>query len=205
MPNMPGSVTKTATFDAMDAIWSGNPEARMAEYDQASSITALLDAAEANKWITKEIRTHVEQHWLDKYWPKAEAQEVLQRGLYWAMRVAAFHDGNLSRRRYNAQGLPDPLPICCAWICSGGKPKGEKPRFEVISLESDHQVTVLFLTPPPKGLWGDEPEGSLQRVWSTRREEFGVDNGETKLEHWKKTYTVRPHDYEDYRPPKTTG
>jgi hypothetical protein len=203
MPNMPGSVTKTSTFEFMDTIWSGNPEARMVEYDQAASLDKLLDAAETAKWITPQIRKHIEDHWLKKYWPKVDAEEVLQRGLYWAMRVAAFKDGNLARRRYNPQGAPDPLPLCCVWVCSGGKPKGEKPRFEVISIESDHQVTVLFLTPPPKGLWGDEHEGSLQRVWSTRREEFALDNGETKLESWRHTITARPHDYENYTPPNS--
>jgi hypothetical protein len=197
MPNMPGTVTKTHTFTAMDAVWSGDPEARMNDYE-AQSFATLLAKAVADGWITQHVADHVTNHWLDLYWPTAAARDVLHRGLYWAMRVAAFHEGDLTRRRSN------PLPLCCAWVCSGGKPKGPRSRFEVISIESDQQVTLLFLTPSPLGLWGDEPLGPLQPIWATRHLHFGVDNGEKQLETWPAasptTVTVRPHDYEDYTP-----
>ena len=36
-----------------------------------------------------------------------------------------------------------------------------------------------------------------------RRKEFSLDDGETKLESWRNTVTARPHDYENYTPPKS--
>lgn len=192
MSTMPGTVTKTETFRQMDVTWSVAPEVRMTEYQNAPDIPKLLADAVAKNWISQDVADHVTEHWLDKYWPGAEAQDVLQRGLYWAMRVAAFHEGDLLRRRSKS------LPICCAWVCSGGKPKNKKARFEVISLESDHQLTLLFLTPPPECLPQEKAEGPFQPVWSTRRTDFGLDAGETKLEQWRSTNTVRPHDYQDY-------
>jgi hypothetical protein len=204
MPNMPSTVTKTSTFSMMDTFWSPDPEARMNEYNAAASFKALLDDARINNWITQSVFDHVNDHWLQTYWPGTDPQEVLHRGLYWAMRVAAFHDGDLSRRRMDAQGNPDPLPICCAWVCSGGKMKKKKARFEVVSIESDHQLTLLFLTPPPEDLAPDkEKEGPLQRIWSTRDIDFDVEKGETKLEDWQQTVTARPHDYENYAYEKT--
>jgi hypothetical protein len=201
MATMPGTVTKTYTFNQMDVIWSADPHARMLEYANAPDIPKLLSDAVANNWISQDVADHVTDHWLNTYWPTADAQDVLHRGLYWAMRVAAFHDGDLSRRRTKA------LPISCAWICSGGKTHKKDPsnpkdkdfqRFEVVSFESDHQLTLLLLTPPPAKLVPEKNEGPLQRVWSTRRSEFGLDAGETKLEQWRTTFTVRPHDFEDY-------
>jgi hypothetical protein len=204
MSTMPGTVTRTYTFAQMDVVWSVDPHARMKEYETAPDIPKLLSDAVANGWIGQEVADHVTDHWLNTYWPTADAQDVLQRGLYWAMRVAAFHDGDLTRRRAKA------LPIGCLWVCSGGKAHKKDPnnpkdkdfaRFEVISVETDHQLTLLLLTPPPAKLPPEKAEGSLQRVWSTRRSEFGLDAGETKLEQWRTTCTVRPHDYEDYETP----
>jgi hypothetical protein len=211
MPSMPGTVTKTATFRNMDTIWSADPETRMTEYDAAQDLQTLLnDALNKYHWISPTVANHVIKHWLPHsgYFGVADAADVLQRGLYWAMRVAAFRDGDLTRRRTNAQGQPVPLPICCAWVCSGGKSEASKKRFEVITLESDHQVTLLFLTPPPKGATDGNPASPLQPVWATRRIEFKVYPGEKVLEQWgpptaKKptTRTVRPYDTEDYSPP----
>jgi hypothetical protein len=196
---MPGTVTKTSTFSMMDTFWNPDPETRMKEYASAPDIHKLLADAVAKGWIQQGVANHVTDHWLKTYWPGTDPQEVLHRGLYWAMRVAAFHDGDLSRRRMDAQGKPDPLPICCAWVCSGGKMKKKKARFEVVSLESDQQLTLLLLTPPPEDLTDEkEKEGPLQRIWSTRDTDFGVEFGETKLEDWQHTVTARPHDYENY-------
>ena len=201
MPNMPGTVTKTRTFTAMDGFWNANPATFMTAY-QTSSFAALLNDAVAKGLITPAVAAHVNTHWLNQYWPTASARDVLHRGLYWTMRVAVHEDAGGP----NEKPRPVPLPICCAWICSGGKPKNGKARFEVISIESPQQVTLLFLTPSPQGLWGDEPEGPFQPIWATRHIHFPVDNGEHELEQWPAskptTRTVRPHDYEDYTAPK---
>jgi hypothetical protein len=197
MPNMPGTVTKTKTFTAMDKIWSSDPAKRLTEYKNAADIKSLLADAVTNNWISQPVADHVTKHWLDAYWPSAQAQDVLHRGLYWAMRVAVYTNAGEATEKVR----PSPLPICCAWICSGGKAKKGRARFEVISIESDSQVTLLLLTPPPEGLWGDEPIGPYQRIWATRRSDFGKDNGEHLIETWKTTLTVRPHDYEDYQAP----
>jgi len=201
MPNMPGTVTKTKTFTAMDGFWSADPATFMNAYD-TSTFTALLNDAVNKGLIPQAVADHVTTHWLNQYWPTAAARDVLHRGLYWAMRVAVHEEaGGL-----NEKARISPLPICCAWICSGGKPKNGKERFEVISIESAQQVTLLFLTPSPKGLWGDEPIGPFQPIWATRHVDFLVDNGEHQLEQWPAiaptTRTVRPHDYENYRQPK---
>jgi hypothetical protein len=201
MPNMPGTVTKTRTFTAMDAFWSADPAQFMADYDSSGFAALLVDAVNKNL-ISQAVADHVTHHWLNQYWPTAEARDVLHRGLYWAMRVAVHENAGGPNETTRAA----PLPICCAWICSGGKPKNGKARFEVISIESAQQVTLLFLTPSPTGLWGDEPIGPYQPIWATRHIHFPVDNGEHQLEQWgptparPTTRTVRPHDYEDYRP-----
>ena len=210
MPSMPGTVTKTATFRNMDTIWSADPETRMTEYDAAQDLQTLLnDALNKYHWISPTVANHVAKHWLPHsgYFGAADAQDVLQRGLYWTMRVAVFRDGDLTKRRTDAQGNRAPLPICCAWVCSGGKPKNGKNLFEVITLESDRQVTLLFLTPSPKGATNGKAGSPLQPVWATRRIEFALDPGEHELEQWgppsgKKptTRTVRPYDTEDYPP-----
>jgi hypothetical protein len=202
MPNMPGTVTKTRTFTAMDGFWSADPTSFMNAY-ATSSFAALLADAVGKGLIPQAVANHVTTHWLNQYWPTAGARDVLQRGLYWAMRVALYEDAGGPNEHLRTAALP----ICCGWICSGGKAKGGKERFEVISIESAQQVTLLFLTPSPKGLWGDEPIGPFQPIWATRHIHFPTDNGEHELEQWgpaggaKTTRTVRPHDYEDYTPP----
>jgi len=202
MPSMPSTVTKTKTFTAMDGFWSANQASLMADYDTAAFQTLLDDAVLKHGWIKDEVRKHVEDHWLNDYWSTAEARDVLHRGLYWAMRVAVFeHAGESTEKRRSA-----PLPICSAWVCSGGKPKGKKTRFEVITLESSHQVTLLFLTPSPALAEDGKPGNPLQPVWVTQRIEFAKGQGEEQLEEWPSakptTRTVRPYDYEYYPPSK---
>lgn len=194
MPSMPGLVTKTKTFRAMDTIWSPDPETRMSEYDGAGSVDALLKDAVAKGWITKAVAKHVTNHWLKAYWPTAKAQQVLQRGLFWAMRVAAFENAGEATQRRRAESLP----ICCAWVCSGPAPDSkQQARIEVVTLESAQQVTLLFLTPAPKGIQLPTQSDGLQPVWSTRRKEFPP-AAEKQLEAWKDTITVRPWEREDY-------
>ena len=203
MPNMPGTVTKTSTFAKMDKKWSIDPNARMIEYDTTNFTTLLADAVTKHGWIPQTVADHVKNHWLPStgYFGVADAQDVLQRGLYWAMRVAVFKNAGdpANETKRNA-----PLPICCAWVCSGGKPKNNRNLFEVITLESDRQVTLLFLTPAPKNAGNGKVGSPLQPVWATRRIEFALDPGEKELEQWPPntptTRTVRPYDTEDYPP-----
>ena len=197
MPSMPGTVTKTKTFTAMDAFWNADPAGKMSDYDKKDFDTLLNEAVSDPK-----MRDHVRNHWIDKngYFGAAEAEDVLRRGLYWAMRVAVYEDAGGQNEKTRAKVLP----IYCAWVCSGGKPHPKKKQqslFEVITLESDWQVTLLFLTPSAAGAgWGRKGD-PLQRVWATRRIEFEKYNGEEQLEEWPAdtatTRTVRPYDYEE--------
>jgi hypothetical protein len=182
----------------------------MGEYGTAVDLDQLLVDAVQQKWISQTVADHVTDHWLDLYWPTAEAQEVLQRGLYWAMRVAAFRNGDLARRRMTMTTpvVPAPLPIYCAWVCSGAKPKKADPkkpkdkdvaRFEAITLESERQVTLLLVTPEPNGIGPSKSQGQFQPIWATRRGiPFPPVAGESQIESWNGTITVRPHDLEEY-------
>ncbi len=199
MASMPGLVTKTKTFTVMDAAWSANPANYLSDYANKEFDNLLASAP-----VQQGTKTHVKDDWVDplKDWLGADAKQVIRRGLYWAMRVALYENA----------GEPDekprqkPLPICSAWVCSGApskqkpgkKKKKDVPRFEVVSLESQHQVTLLLLTPPPT----TSPVGNstFQPVWATRQlDPYGPEAGEFELEQWPVTdpvtVTVRPYDY----------
>ena len=88
----------------------------------AADLDQLLDAAEVAEWIAPGTRTHIEVHWLKKYWPKADAEEVLPRGLYWAMRVAGSEDGNLCASLRPA-GRPGPAADLLRVGVLRGKPR----------------------------------------------------------------------------------
>lgn len=202
MASMPGLVTKTATFKLMDDSWNADVASYLNEYENKSfdDLLAIAPVAPATK-------QHVKDDWVDAQvgWLGPNAKQVIRRGLYWAMRVALFVDPDSAKPTLR----PEPLPICSAWICSGapGKDKKKKdkkgqdqdvPRFEVVALASDHQVTLLFLTPPPK----NNPVGhqAFQPVWSTRLlDPYGPEAGEQTIEEWPPsdpvTVTVRPFDY----------
>jgi hypothetical protein len=205
MASMPGLVTKTLTFIDMDAAWSANAATYLNDY--ANKEFDNLLAAAPVKQATKQ---HVNADWVDplKDWLGEDAKQVIRRGLYWAMRVALYEDAGGANEKPRKKALP----ICSVWVCSGapGKQKPKKngkaaakkdvPRFEVVSLESEHQVTLLFLTPPP----ATSPVGNsrLQPVWATRQlDPYGPEAGETELEQWPVadpvTVTVRPYDYTD--------
>jgi hypothetical protein len=202
MASMPGLVTKTLTFIDMDAAWSADPVTYLNDYAN-KEFDELLGLAPV-KPATKQ---HVTADWVDplKDWLGADAKQVIRRGLYWAMRFALYENAGGADEKQRKCALP----ICSAWVCSGapGKQKPKKngkapakdvPRFEVVSLESEHQVTLLFLTPPPAA----NPVGKdlLQPVWATRQlDPYGPEAGETELEKWPftdpVTVTVRPYDY----------
>jgi hypothetical protein len=193
MASMPGRVTRTITFKAMDEQWSGAQEAFLTAYDTSSEqLDKLLDDAVTAGVIRAEVAEHVKKHWLGAYWPNADARAVLQRGLYWGMRVSLYEDGELKLRRKTA------LPVSCVWICSsGGYSSYEKkrPYFDVTVVESAYQVTLLFITPDPHGDEVPDP-GCFQPVWSTRHEDFQPVPGELQIgQPWEHTITVRPYDY----------
>jgi hypothetical protein len=192
MASMPGRVTRTITFAAMDPKWSANPKSFLDAYDTTSEqMDQLLAEAVSDGLIASPVATHVKEHWLDKYWPNADARAVLQRGLYWAMRVALYHDGDPKTPRTKR------LPVSCIWVCSsdGYSHGSNRPYFDVSVVESEYQLTILFLTPNPEG---DEvpPPGCFQPVWSTRHEYFKPVKGELQIgDPWEHVITVRPYDY----------
>jgi hypothetical protein len=198
MASMPGRVTRTITFAAMDPKWSADPESFLKAYDTTSEqMKKLLADAASSGVIRSEVAKHVEQHWLYKYWPKADARAVLQRGLYWAMKVALYRDGDPQTPRTSSDGKPAPLPVSCIWVCSSdySHDPNARQRFEVSVVESAYQVTLLFLTPDPEGDEVPEP-GCFQPVWSTRHEEFKPVPGELQIgPTWEQVITVRPYDY----------
>src|SRR5262245_15900309 len=127
MSAMPGHVTRTTRFRLMDQAWQAlGPAKFLVDYDTTSEkMDWLLAKAVADGVIPQDVADHVVQHWLDKYWPGAGARAVLQRGLYWAMRVALFEDGDPAKPRGTA------LPVSCVWICSGSWGGQYQPSVEV--------------------------------------------------------------------------
>ncbi|MEN8160388.1 MAG: hypothetical protein ABFS41_09995 [Myxococcota bacterium] len=199
MASMPGVVTKTLTFIQMDAAWTANPAAFLNDYANKEFDNLLASAP-----VKQATKQHVSADWVPSSddWLGPHAKQVIRRGLYWAMRVALYENAGTEDEKPRKQALP----ICSAWVCSGApgkqkkKPGGKKdvPRFEVVSLESPHQVTLLILTPPPS----TNPHGDqlLQPVWATRLlDPYGPEAGELELEQWPAdepvTVTVRPYDY----------
>lgn len=192
MSDMPGIVTKTQMFELMDAVWTNDPKGHMGDYETMTFHDLLKKAP-----IPDATKKHVLDHWLGGDWLGPDADKILQRGLYWAMRVAT---------KKNAGG-PDEknrrkLPICCVWICAGGYKKHDStgtpvPRLEVSVVESKHQVTLLLLTASPPRTHAAGPD--LQPVWSTRRlDPYAPETDEVELERWPAsapvTVTVRPKD-----------
>ncbi len=185
MSTMPGRVTKTPAFESFDSHVYADLKAFEEKYGKPPQIDDLLEDAVQRGIITDGTRQHVRADWLQLYWPKAtHANRILQRGLYWAVRLARYIDGDDTKGERKAA-----LPLCSVWICTG---EYGDPRFEVVSLVSEHQVTVIFLTPPPeKDL--SLPSGlAMQPIWSTRCEAFPEVPGERLIDTWYQTVTVRP-------------
>jgi len=184
MSIMPGRVTKTADFKSFDKDVSNNLKTYEERYAKDPQIDELLDQAVKDKIITDSTRQHVRADWLQAYWPKVKhANRILQRGLYWAVRVARFDEDGNERN--------PPLPICSFWVCTG---EYGEPRFEVANVVSGQQVTVIFLTPPPEKDLVLPPGPACQPVWSTRSEAYPEVPGEKLIDSWFNTVTVQPLD-----------
>jgi hypothetical protein len=184
MSIMPGRVTKTIGFESFDKEISNNHKLYQERYAKDPQIDELLDQAVQDGIITDDTRKHVRADWLQAFWPKVKhANRILQRGLYWAVYAARHDEDGVERTA--------PLPICSLWVCTG---EYGDPRFEVASIVSKQQVTVVFLTPPPEKELKLPPGPALQPVWSTRSEAYPEVPGEKLIGTWFNTVTVRPFD-----------
>jgi hypothetical protein len=177
MGSMPGHVARSPEFAALDAALNANPQYFFDAYKGPMTLPKLIDEAVSQGIITAATRDHIKDHWQTP-WPVTN--DVLKRGLYWACRLSLYESGDLALPR------PTPRPIATTWIC--GLPA---QTFEVVSLVSMHQVTVMILTPPPGH--EDMPSGQgNQPVWTTQAKTAPVDPGETEVEVHGQTRTVRP-------------
>jgi len=181
MSVMPGRVAKTTNFQKLDTALTADLKNYMKDYgDEAITFSQLLGKAETSGVITKQVRAHIEDHWLcGGYWPLKGVAEVLRRGLYWATRLALYTDGDEKSARAT------PLKVVSCWICSGGP-------FEVVNLVSADQVTMLIMTGAPPVADLDTPQGGEQPIWVTRGFDEGRDQYETEIESTDDTRTVRP-------------
>jgi hypothetical protein len=196
MSAMPGRVTRTVAFKNLDKqlLDPGELKKYFESYAQSPRIEGLLEEAVKDGVITEETRQHVRSHWLQAYWPSVKhANRIIQRGLYWATRIARYEDFD-EEKPSKERGKP--LPLCTIWVCTGEY--GEK-RFEVINVVSDYQVTVVLLTPPPEKDLVLPSGPNHQPIWGTRSEEYPEVPGETLADTWYNTVTVRPL---DLRPPE---
>jgi hypothetical protein len=184
MSAMPGRVTRTPAFEKFDDVVSAKLSAYKTDYEKGPKINDLLADAVAQNIISKKTHDHIIADWLKGYWPKSKhVGRVIQRGLYWAVRLALFVDGDDTKPR------TPPLKICTAWVCSG---EYGDPRFELINVVSPSQVTVLFLTPPPEKTLEIPLGPKRQPVWTTRSDDFAEEPGEVVVETWEHTLTVQP-------------
>ncbi len=186
MPSMPGHVTKTTEFEYLDTALTTNPKKFEKGYDSPSKqVKLLLQKAVQDGVITPGIEQHVLQHWLGSNWPNAaDVEDILQRGLLWAVRLSLYENGLEDSPRTT------PLPIRSVWICAGPT---TSTHFELTSLVSDRQVTLIFFTPEPAQ--NPAPAGNyLQPIWTTRSEpSFPFQLGkEVQVDDWQHTITVRP-------------
>ncbi len=95
-------------------------------------------------------QAHIRDQWLDPqsqttYFP--EHQPI----------APTFASGMLQTVEVSLRGMPDPKPIDAWWIM-------DHKKFEVMTLVSERQVTMLLCTPsprgtPPSGLWHPAAEG----------------------------------------------
>lgn len=93
---------------------------------------------------------HVDEHWLDAeagWFPgHAEVDSVLREGFIKAAEIALAHD----------------LPVDSYWVAGGD-------QVQVVITQSDEQVTMLLLTPPPEKPRYEGPLPVEERIWVARR------------------------------------
>ncbi len=176
MGAMPGHVTRSPEFAALDAALNANPKYFFDAYKGNKSLPELIDEAVTQGIITPETREHIKKHWQTP-WPSVN--EVLRRGLYWACRLSLYESGDIALPRLT------PRPIATSWIC------GPYQHLEVNNLVTTHQVTMIILTPPPTEPTAPSGQG-IQPVWTTQSKSEPVEPGEVEVETTHKTRTLRP-------------
>ncbi len=131
MSTMPGAVAKPPILERLDKLSSD----KSAFEDAFTDLKATLPIAnELIKWgkdhgliQTKAEEDHLRDHWFGTWWQNHKKKpEVVKHGL-----VKAFNLAVDQQKHFD-----------CYWVCSAD-------MFQLFSLLSPHQVTVLVFTPEP--------------------------------------------------------
>ncbi len=131
MSVMPGTVAKPPLLERLDQLSSDKVEFETAYNDLKTTNPTVNDLIQWG-WNhdlieTKAEENHLRNHWLGNWWPTYTTKEaVIKHGLLKAFELAIDQQKHFD----------------CYWVCSGA-------YFQVLSLLSPHQVTVLVLTPSP--------------------------------------------------------
>lgn len=147
---------------AIDGLWRGFGSAQkhavLHSLEAASGAgQRLLELAASLQLGTPADLQHLARDWFGGWWTGSQPIEpILRVGLIQALRLALFDPGSGERRE-------NPLPIESLWL-SG------VDRVEVGISASEHQVTLLLLTPPVPSAGAAVTE-VLDPVWMVHRGE----------------------------------
>ena len=132
MGTMPYGPTRPRHIHDLDNQFGGDPEQYMAAYEAAlvnlRSDRSIAELAGAR--VSAEDAEHFTQHWLDQWWPQHQPVEpVLRAGL-----IEAIEQAKEAR-----------LPLQTIFV------GGADETFEIAVVRSEHQITMLVVTPPSPG------------------------------------------------------
>lgn len=172
MSVMPGAVAKPPMLEKLD-----NLSSKKDKFEQAftalkgapASVDGIIAVARAHKIITTDAEeAHLRNHWFGDWWTNHTTKPaVIKHGLIKACDLAI-----------KEQKLLD-----CYWVCSGD-------LFQVSSMTSPQQVTVMILTPPP-------PTSAItsfpdkEDIWIAKKKPATVPAGQVEVSAGDGVHVVR--------------
>lgn len=150
-------IGKGSQFSLLDDQFGGAKDSRDRAYDEALSrleATPLVELAARHneqrsnaRRLSENDLEHFKEHWLKKWWPKHQVEDVLRAGFAEAI------------KRAKDAGLP----LEALWVCA------DEDAFQVYICQGPNQITVLVFTPPPIEHVPDETLTEPELIWVVKQ------------------------------------